>query len=271
MILGVDIGGTKTLLSVFDVHGVSLESVKFETPKDYDEFLDALSKSLTSLSNSAFDAACIAVPGRLDRERGIALGFGNLPWENIPIQSDIERLLSCPAIIENDAKLAGLAEATSLNGDQHRILYVTISTGIGLGLTVDGQIDHSVSDAGGKGMILEHDGKKMSWEEFASGKAIVARYGKRASEIEDPKIWREIVDTWVVGFLELIDLTSPDVIIIGGGVGSHFHKYGSLLVNALKAYETNMVSIPPIRAAAHPEEAVVNGCFLQAKQMVMPR
>ena len=92
----------------------------------------------------------------------------------MPVADDLKDTLKCPLYLENDAKLAGLAEAYELRDKYTRVLYVTVSTGIGLGLVVDGKIDYSVHDAGGRGMLMEHDGKLMAWEEFASGKAIVA-------------------------------------------------------------------------------------------------
>jgi len=267
MILGIDIGGTKTLLGKFDSSGKLLENQRFETPKTYEKFIDVLHTTIAStVKQDKIDSCAVAVPGIIDRKTSVVKAYGNLPWHDNPIVDDLTKILSCPVYIENDAKAAGLGEAVALGKNFGRVLYVTISTGIGIGLTVDGVIDHGISDSGGATMIFEHNGSRLPWEHFASGKAIFTEFGKKASEINDRKIWEEIVDRWIVGFIELIDLTSPDIIVIGGGVGTHFDKYGSILKRELMKYSSPLISIPPIIAANRPEEAVLYGCYEICKQ-----
>ncbi len=266
MILAIDVGGTKTLLGLFSDGGKLLKSDKFPTPADYPDFIVELSEFIPKFLNTIKPHECVvALPGEVDRKRGLGMAFGNLAWSNVPIVEDVAEIVGCDTRVENDAKLAGLAEATELKGVYHRVLYVTISTGIGPALIVNGKIDHAIADGGGKNMLLEHNGSIRPWESFASGKAISEEFGMRASDIEDPKIWEDIVERWIVGFIELITLTSPDVIVLGGGVGAHFKKYSEMLVRDLRAYETPMLSIPPIRQAKRPEEAVIYGCYELAK------
>jgi glucokinase len=261
MYLAVDIGGTKTLLAVFDEAGKVQEEVKFPTPQDYELFLKGLESNVANLSTQDFQKACVAVPGRLDRERGIGLSCGNLGWKNVTIQADAENITHCPVMIENDAKLAGLSEALKIKNEFNRVVYITISTGIGIALIIDGVIDTEIGDRGGAAIMLEHDGTLTPWEHFASGKAIVAKYGKRASEIDDPAAWAEIARDFSVGIIDVIAITEPEVVVIGGGVGAHFDKFGGLLIKELKKFETPMMTIPPIRRAVRPEEAVVYGCY----------
>src|SRR3954471_8146732 len=109
MYLGVDIGGTKTIVAVLDDRGAITERVKFPTPKKYVDFLAGLKKAVAELEVQDFKAAGVGVPGRLDRKRGQVIRLGNLSWQNEPIQPDCEKILSCPVVIENDANLAGLS------------------------------------------------------------------------------------------------------------------------------------------------------------------
>lgn len=260
----VDVGGTKTLVAVFDAGGDVVEQVKFPTPPDYDAFLNALGEVVTRLNQHDFLAVTVAIPGEVDREEGKGLDFGNLPWQDVPIQADCEKMFHCPIIVENDANLAGLSEALRIP-DYEKVLYITISTGIGTGFIVDGEIDPGMADSEGGQMMLEHEGQLVKWESFASGKAIVAKYGKRASELDDPEAWATMSRYFAVGILNLLAVMQPDVIVIGGGVGSHFDKFGESLVTELKKYENPMLPIPPIRQAERAEEAVIYGCFELAR------
>ena len=260
MYVGVDIGGSKTLIAVLDDAGVITEQIKFPTPEDYDAFLNEASKVISGLQTKEFQAAGVAAPGKINRHDGIATEFGNLHWHNVPIQADLEKLLACPVVLENDANLAALSEAMLVK-DYEKVLYVTISTGIGTGVVIKQAIDPVFADSEGGQMALEYNGKIAIWEDFASGKAMVERYGKKAKDINDDATWHRIAHDWARGFIELIALIQPDVIIIGGSVGVYFDKYIEPLEQELSVYDNPMVPIPPIRQAARPELAVIYGCY----------
>jgi predicted NBD/HSP70 family sugar kinase len=170
-------------------------------------------------------------------------------------------------LLENDANLAGLSEAMLLKDKHAKVLYLTISTGIGGGFIVDQKIDSSMADVEPGQMMLQRGDKVVKWESFASGKAIFEKYQQKASDIEDPAIWQAIVKDWGIGFIDLIAVTQPDVIVLGGGVGHYLPKYHDFLVAELKQYATPLVHIPPILKAKRPEEAVVYGCYDLARSI----
>lgn len=261
MYLGVDVGGTKTLLAVFTKDGKLKQSVRFETPQNYSRFLDDLTDAIAGLKVDEFSAACVAIPGFVDRDNGVGLELGNLPWRNFKIANFLEKYLKCPVIIENDAKLAGFYEANKLAHGKEKVIYITISTGIGIALITNGIIDDSIGDGGGKSLMISDGRKTVAWEDIASGKAIVKKYGKRASEINDPKTWEAISHTMARGLIDVISLVAPDVVIIGGGVGTHFKKFSKFLKADLKQYEMPIMKIPPVVPAKRPEEAVIYGCY----------
>src|SRR6266567_865374 len=190
MYLGIDVGGTKTLVASLDDDGVIQQSYKFPTPKEYKEFLKELTENVEKLSTTEFIATGIGVPGRIDHENGSGFGFGNLPWKNVTIQQDVKKIVHGPVVIENDAKLGGLSEAMIVKDEFKKVLYITIGTGIGIALIDNGVIDTELADGGGKTLLLEHNGKLEPWEAFASGHAIVQRFGQRASDITDQKTWQ---------------------------------------------------------------------------------
>ena len=226
MYLVVDIWGTKLLVAAFDDSGKIQKSAKFPTPKDYQEFLSTLKQLISGLLVNNFTSGAVAIPGLLDRSSGIVKGLGNLPWQNKPIKTDVEQIAGCPIIIENDAKAAGYSEAKLLGDKYKKVVYVTIGTGLGVAVIINGQIDPSYKDMEGGHIMVEHDGKLQRWESFASGRAIVERFGAKAADITDPATWQIIAHDLGKGIYNLIAIAQPDVVVIGGGVGSHFEKFG---------------------------------------------
>ncbi|HSW85155.1 MAG TPA: ROK family protein [Candidatus Saccharimonadales bacterium] len=265
MILAVDIGGTKTLVALFDKAGKIIKQRKFPTSQNYEDFLATFSDEFKSLDTMSIDKTVVAIPGRLDRATGIGLVFGNLPWKNVPIQSDVKAIVKNTVLVENDAKLGGFGEAMAIKDKFQKVLYLTIGTGIGVAFTADSQIDTSINDLGGNTIKLMHDGKLVSWDSFASGKAIFKHYGKKASEIDDPKIWESICLDLTVGILELLSVITPDCIVLGGGVSKNFDKFGKILARQLNESSASYL-IPPIISAKRPVDAVIYGCYEYAKQ-----
>lgn len=270
MYLAIDIGGTKTLLAVFSAHGKLLESVRFETPKEYPEFLAEVETSFSKLDHKDAVRFCVAgAPGKIDRKTQSVIAFGNLVWENVPIGKDIEKICKVSTIVENDANLAGLSEAILISHAYKKVLYVTVSTGIGGILIMNGIIEPEYADMEFGHMMFEHDGKLQRWQDFASGKAIFNKHGKRVSDIpaDDNGVWYEVGRNIALGLTAVIATLTPDVVIIGGGVGTHFEKYADRLHEELMIFESKMVSVPPIRQAIRSEEAVIYGCYELARQI----
>jgi predicted NBD/HSP70 family sugar kinase len=265
MYLGIDIGGTKTLLAVLDANGVILEKVRVPTEHDYTQFIKILTENVAKLSTNKFIACGVGVPGRLDRVHGIGLAMGNLPWKNIPIRKDIQKIVGCPVVIENDAKLAGLSESMLLKGTYRRVLYITISTGIGVGFIIDQTIVEALEDSEGGQVLVEEGGKTHFWEDIASGEAIVRRYGKKAKDIHDETTWRHIAHDIGIGMSDLISVIQPEVIVIGGSVGGYFDRFKKPLMEVLHRYELPITKVPPVMSAARPDDAVVYGCYDLAK------
>lgn len=266
MYLGIDIGGTKTLVAVLNNRGEIKERIKFPTNKGYAAWRHNLAEAVDELSTKEFVACGVAVPGRVDRKRGIGLDMGNLTWHDVPIKSDLQKFLDCPVVVDNDANLAGLSEAMLIK-EYGRVLYVTVSTGIGTGFIVDRTIDPAFADSEGGQMLLEYRDKLTPWEDFASGRAIVARYGKRAADITDDATWERICHDLALGLINLIAIVQPEIIVLGGSVGTYYPRYKKQLHEALKQYATPLVPLPKIKQAGRPEEAVVYGCYDLAKSI----
>ena len=267
MYLGIDIGGTKTLLAGLNNEGVISERIRFETPKEYKDFVVALEENVAKLSTKNFLACGVGVPGRINRKLGIGVAMGNLPWANIPIKDDVKKVAHCPVAIDNDANLAGLSEAMLVKHEYDRVLYITVSTGIGSGIIVNQEIDPAFADSEAGHMLLEHDDRLQQWEDFAAGSAIVRRYGKKARDITDKMTWKHIAHDLAIGLIDLIAVVQPQVIIIGGSVGNYLERFKKPLDEYLKRYEMPLVPIPPIVEAKRPDDAVLYGCYDLAKSL----
>lgn len=265
MILAIDVGGTKTLVAVFTNGGKLTKSIKLKTPKEYPRLISTLKATILRFEEYSFDYACIAIPGKIDRNKGIGLAFGNLKWTNIGVKKDIKAIVKCPVEVENDANLAGLYESRQIIKDHKRILYLTISTGIGSGITLNGKLDPELIDSEAGHMMIQFGDKIQPWEDFASGRSIKNKYGKLASEISSRKDWREISHRFAIGISSLIATIQPDAIVIGGSVGTHFKKFRVPLNSELKKLSTPLTPVPAILSATKPEEAVIFGCYEFAK------
>ncbi len=265
MYLAADIGGTKTLLASFSTTGNLKKSVKFPTAHSYSQFLQDFHDHLPYLDSKDYRAGCVALPGKIDRQHGRGLHFGNLPWKNVPMEEDIQRLINAPVIIENDAKVGGYYEAGLIINEFKHVLFISLGTGIGISLIINGINDLRIDDMGGHVYMVNHDGKARPWESFASGSAIVELFGKRAEAITDTKSWLIIARNLAVGLIGLISKYQPDVVVIGGGVGKYFSEFNHNLNEELKKYQTPLTPIPPIRMAHNPDESVIYGCYHIAK------
>jgi predicted NBD/HSP70 family sugar kinase len=264
MLVTVDTGGTKTLIASFEKNGDIGEMIKFPTPADQNDYVTLLRKTLQeAYGNTPVEAIVIALPGIV--KEGVAIWCNNLGWKDFDAQSALAGVLGdTPVLIENDANLAGLSETRILDPTPVSSLYVTISTGIGTGVITNGTIDPGLRHSEGGRALIEFDGVIREWESFASGKAIHQTYGKYARDITNPRVWRQIADRISRGFLAVIPIIQPDIVIIGGSIGSYFDKYGEQLEALLQEKLPPHIVCPRFIQATHPEEAVIYGCYYYA-------
>lgn len=264
MLVTVDTGGTKTLIASFEQDGTMGESIKFPTPLDQNEYLSLLRKTLNdNYGDKTVEAVVLAVPGVV--RNGVMIGGGNLGWKNFDLKKALTGVLgSAPVLIENDANLAGLGETRILDPMPISALYVTISTGIGTGMIINGQIEPGMRHSEGGAMMLANNGRLETWESFASGKAINIRYKKFAKDITSEETWNEIAERISRGFLAVVPIIQPEVIIIGGSIGTYFERYSIQLSAIIQSSLLPHIAMPMIQQAKYPEEAVIYGAYYYA-------
>ena len=266
MYLTIDVGGTKTLIALFNRNYKLISKTKIVTNSNYQHFLKDLKKTIDHLKFYDFDYIGLAVPGIINSLSGEILHGGvNLSWQGANPVIDLHRIYSTPVFIGNDANLAGLYESIYFKDSFSRVMYLTISTGIGGSYYVNQQLDPQLANFEPGKMIFDHDGKKMEWEKFASGKSIVETYGMFARDIKDESTWKEISTNIGEGLLTMIPILQPEVITFGGSIGVFFERYGKYLNRILATELDAAITRPRLIEANKPEEAVVYGCLEMIK------
>ena len=183
--VGIDVGGTNTRVALINEKYEIKERVQFGSdPKNPIKTLNQINDVIKGFGEK-IEGIGISCPGPLDLINGIILTPPNLPgWHNFELTKELEKITGISVQLENDANLAGLAETVIGAGKGKKIVeFLTISTGVGAGLCIDGQIYR-----GAKGFAQEvancilwkngpsqGDLKKGSIESIASGTAITKR------------------------------------------------------------------------------------------------
>ena len=157
--IGVDLGGTNLRIAAVDEHGTLLHKVTLgtEVAKGREfvvrEMTTAIRQVIDTLKFPGhLDGIGIGVPGIIDMATGFLFESPNLPgWDNYPVHSDIERHLGTTVILENDANAAALGEKWLGAGrDVDSMIMLTLGTGVGGGIVLDGQIWHGMSGMAGE-------------------------------------------------------------------------------------------------------------------------
>jgi predicted NBD/HSP70 family sugar kinase len=262
MILGIDTGGTKTLLALFSSSGEVLRQFRYPTPKKYEEYLEKL---IYHVNHEFSDITTLSIALPSPVENGKPLRFANLPWHDIDPVKDLTEALNIPVFLDNDVNLACISDCKDIKGLS---LYIAIGTGIGSGLAFDGHLVPELAASFNIGHImLNYDGELREWESFASGKALVKHFGKSINNGLSKPEWEEVAERISLGLLAVCPIFKPLTIVFGGGIGAHFYYFHSkleqILTENLKSYYQ-----PKLQLARRPNEATVYGCYEYAKQQL---
>ena len=140
--VGIDVGGTNTRVALINEQYEIKERVQFGSdPKDPMKTLNQINDVIKEFGQE-IEGIGISCPGPLDLINGVILTPPNLPgWHNFELTKELEKITGVSVQLENDANLAGLAEAVIGAGKGKKIIeFLTISTGVGAGLCIDGKI-----------------------------------------------------------------------------------------------------------------------------------
>lgn len=209
-----DIGGTHLRCAVSQGGETLDEERKFETPLSYREGIDLLRRSAQEMvKGGSFSAVAGGIAGVRDPDTKIFYHSRRPDWEGKDIAKDIAESLGAPCVLENDAALAGLAEAAFGAGKGFPIVaYLTVSTGVGGARIADKRIDRNVFGFE-PGHQIVHEGRTL--EEWVSGSAFQKRFGKPAEEAGETE-WEEVATLFSYGLTNTIVHWSPHAVVLGG-------------------------------------------------------
>jgi glucokinase len=259
--IGVDVGGTKVAAGVVDQQGRIVEKLKLSTPAASPEATATVigDAVLALLGRHEIDAVGVGAAGFVDEASSTVVFAPNLAWRDEPVKKQVEERVGVPVIVENDANAAAWAEVTfgAARGQRH-VMLITVGTGIGAGIVVNGQLYRGrwglAGEPGHYRVVPEGRlcgcGNRGCWEQYASGNALVAEArdfasrspgaaarilqlaGGVAEGISGPVVTQaalegdagalrcfDIVGGWLgQGLADLAAILDPGCFVIGGGV-----------------------------------------------------
>ncbi|MBW3665590.1 MAG: ROK family protein [Actinobacteria bacterium] len=251
-ILSIDLGGTQMRAAVVTPDGQIQQRRSEPTPQDAECPQALLQLAGDVLDSGTVERAVIGVPGRVLYAAGQLEHAPNLPphWPGALDEAHLTERLRVAVAIANDADLAAVGEAYfGAARDHDDVVYVTISTGVGAGVVLDGRIvagrrsavelGHTVVD-----LHAATSGEPASVEELASGTALereaeaVGLPADGATIVERVRegdgaargVWERTVQAAATAVANLAYLFTPQVIVLGGGVG----RNGDLLLDPLR-------------------------------------
>lgn len=249
-IIGLDIGGTKTAVVEGTRQAEILQRVQFATrpERGLQPVLADLLAALDEVRGCArrrgrkVTAISVSIGGPLDIERGIIYSPPNLPgWDAVPLKEPLAAHTGLPVYVEHDGNAGALAEWFFGAGQGARhLIFLTMGTGLGGGLILNGQLYRGASDMAGEvgHLRLREDGpvaygKAGSWEAFCAGPALARLaqqlYRERlggattpevvalalAGDADAIEVVRQVGDDLGRGLALLVDMLNPERIIIG--------------------------------------------------------
>ncbi len=218
MYLLFDIGGTKSRFAVSRDGNSFDEPLIIDTPKNYTQAILAFDDAVRKVTKGVrVEKATGGFPGII--HEGKVYRSPNLPdFDGKLLGYELERIFRVKPHIENDAALATLGEATAGAGRGFGVVaYVTISTGIGGSLVVDGKIQRSsFGHEPGYQVINYKTGEVL--HDMMSGTALEKRYNKPAKEIREPEVYEWIAQLLGAALTNTIVHWSPDVLVLGGSI-----------------------------------------------------
>ena len=277
--LGIDLGGTNIVASVVDENFKILSTAKRKTncPRPAEDIMDDIAAvaleaiEQAGLKKEDVEAAGIGSPGAIDPVNGVVCYANNLGFINVPVSSMLKERTGIDFYIENDANAAAYGEFLAGAGKGTKdFIMITLGTGVGGGIIIDGRIYSGSNYAGGElgHTVIAVDGEVCTcgrmgcWEAYASATALIRQTKQAMTRYPDTIMWKlvnndieavsgrtafdamrqgdiaakYVVDKYIeyiaVGIANNVNIFQPEILCIGGGIS----KEGDLLTKPIEQF-----------------------------------
>lgn len=264
--IGVDLGGTNIAVGVVteDLKIIGRGKVKTKCPRPAEEIFDDIAVAIdmavkdAGISMDEVISVGVGTPGSVNKQTGYIEYANNLDFNKVPAKEMLESRINKTVYLDNDANCAALGEAVAGVGKGVKnFVAITLGTGVGSGIIIDGKIVNGVNYAAGEmgHMVIVVDGEQCNcgrrgcWERYASATALIAQTKDAMKHDHDSVMWslvnenidnvsgrtafdamrmddrtaKAVVDKYIyyvaAGVINIINALQPDIICVGGGVG----------------------------------------------------
>ncbi|MBQ2798252.1 MAG: ROK family protein [Ruminiclostridium sp.] len=276
--IGIDLGGTNIKVGVvndsFEIIGKS--NIKTNLPRPAEEIADSIAEGVklacedAGISVDEIESIGIGTPGVADRNTGVVLYSCNLGFNNTNIGGLLKERLGKDVYVENDANVAAYGEVINGAGKGYQnVVVITLGTGVGGGIIIDGQIYTGFNFCGGElgHSVIEYNGRqcgcgrKGCFEAYSSATALINATKKAMEENKDSAMWeiagsienvdgktafdamrkndatgKAVVEEYLnylgCGLVNVVNTFQPEMLLIGGGIC----KEGEYLTKPLEEY-----------------------------------
>lgn len=277
MYIGIDLGGTNIAVGLVNENKEII--LKKSTPTLKERHYKEIVKDMAELSKkvvkeAGYDitdikAVGMGIPGTTDNERGLVLYCNNIQMRNAPIAEEFRKYIDVPVSLINDADAAALGEYCSIGKDMHSFIFMTLGTGVGGGIILNGKIYDGFNHSGGEigHMTIVSNGKQCNCgrkgclEQYASVTALgeqtrekmkkcpeslmhewVKKRGRvsgrtafecaRLGDKAAIEVKEQYIRYIAEGVCNLINIFQPEMFVIGGGIS----KEGDELLVPIKKF-----------------------------------
>ena len=265
--IGIDFGGTKTIIAVVDERGKVLASMRYKTPKERSEVIAKLVSGIKKfLAKHNVQAIGVAVAGFFDTEKGVMIKSPNIPSINgLNFRKELEKHFSLPIVFENDANAYAIAcYALELKHKYKNMCCFTLGTGIGSGIISNGVLFKGAGFASEFGHIIIDINSQAKcgcgnygcFEALANGYAFKRIAREKGLNVKDAKelaklaernkkareVIKECARAIAVGMVNASNAFDIEAIVLGGGLSNI-----KLLTYYAKKYYKGMHKIREVR------------------------
>lgn len=314
--IGIDLGGTNIAAGVVDSMGniIAKASIPTQAQRHYTEIIADMAKvAMMACEKAGVDISKasgigIGSPGTVDSKNGILVYTNNINFENVPMRDELNKHIKLPVHISNDANCAALGETAQTGAAKgyRNVILITLGTGVGGGIIIDGRIYEGNYSAGAELghtlMVLDGEpctcGRNGCWESYASATALIRQTARAIEKDKNTIMWDmiehdldkvsgrtafdasrkgdklalEIVKEYIKylseGLIDMINIFRPEIVLIGGGVCNE----GEYLFEPVREYTKKYVyggtrtPMPPIEKAKLGNDAGIIGAAMLVRE-----